>query len=230
MGTLISFILNLLKWPVVITIAGITPAAAIAFWRLLEEAWYRELWASSFGVGFAVISVAWIVLGRLRIVRFCSTMEHELTHVLFAWMTFVRVVELRSTDGTLETDDNSEGHVHLEGSNWLITMAPYFFPTAAAIILAATWALAARPTELAHGLLGAATAFSIVSTWQETHRYQDDLRTVGFGFSWLFLPGANLLFYGMLLAHELGGPDRTVRFAKSILDVTQVWVWGVFGG
>lgn len=151
MGALTSFILGLLKWPVAIVLAGLTPACALAFWKLLEEAWHREIWAFYFGVGFAIVSVALIVFGRFRIVRFCCTMEHELTHVLFAWLTFVRVIELRSTDGTLETDDNSEGHVHLEDSNWLITMAPYFFPTAAAAILAATWALAARPTELLKG-------------------------------------------------------------------------------
>lgn len=230
MGTLISVILNLLKWPVAITISGITPAAAVAFWRLLEEAWHRELWASSFGVGFAVISVAWIVLGRLRIIRFWCTMEHELTHVLFAWLTFVRVIELRSTDGTLETEDNSEGHVHLEGSNWLITIGPYFFPTAAAMLLAATWALASQPTQLAHGLLGAAAAFSVISTWQETHRYQDDLRSVGFGFSWLFLPGANLLCYGILLAYELGGSQRALRHAIGVFEVTRVWVMSAFIG
>jgi hypothetical protein len=227
-GALFSFILGLLKWPAAIAIAGMTPACAVAFWELLEQAWEREIWASSFGMGFGVVSVAWVFLGRLRIVRFWRTMEHELTHVLFAWLTFIRVVELRSTDGTLETEDNSEGHVHLEGSNWLITISPYFFPTAAAVLLAATWALASQPTQLAHGLLGAASAFSIVSTWQETHRYQEDLKGVGFGFSWLFLPGANLLCYGMLLAYELGGPDRAVRYAIGVFEVTSFWVMSAF--
>jgi len=224
MGTLIASLLSLLKWPVAIAVAAMTPAGAVAFWRLLGEAWDRETWATSFGIGFAATVGAWVILGRLRIVRFWCTMEHELTHALFAWLTFVRVIELRSTDGTLETEDNSEGHVRLAGSNWLITISPYFFPTASAALLAATWALASQPSQLARVLLGAATAFSIASTWQETHRHQADLRRVGFGFSWLFLPGANLLCYGMLLANELGGPERALRYAIGAFEVTRDWV------
>jgi hypothetical protein len=229
MRSLTAFLLTVLKWPAAVAFAVMTPACAVAIWQLLHEAWDRQVWATPFGIGFAVTIAAWIVFGRLRILRFWCTMEHELTHAFFAWLTFVRVVELRSTDGTLETEDNSEGHVHLEGSNWLISISPYFFPTAAAAVLAATWALASQPTQLAHGLLGAAVAFSIASTWQETHGEQEDLRNVGFGFSWLFLPGANLLCYGMLLAYELGGPERALVYPIEALDMTREWGIRVFG-
>ena len=223
MGTLIALILNFLKWPVAIVVAAMTPAGAVAFWQLLDEAWYREIWASPLGVGFAITAALWIVFGRLRIVRFWCTMEHELTHAIFAWLTFVPVIELRTTDGTLETEDDSEGHVYLGGSNWLISISPYFFPTAAVAVLAATWALAAQPTQLAHGLLGAATAYSLASTWQEIHRHQDDLKSTGFGFSWLFLPGANLFCYGILLAYGLGVTERSIRYAIESFNATLEW-------
>lgn len=224
MGPLISTVANLLKWPIGVAVAAMTPAGAVAFGRLVSEAWDRQIWATSFGIGFGAALAGWILFGRLRIVRFWCTMEHELTHALFAWLTFVRVLELRSTDGTLESEDNSEGHVRLAGSNWLITISPYFFPTASAALLVATWALASQPTQLARVLLGAATAYSAASTWQETHRHQADLRRVGFLFSWIFLPGANLLCYGMLLANELGGPERALRYANGAFEVTREWV------
>lgn len=229
MGTLVAALLNLVKWPVALAIVALTPAGAFAFWRLLGEAWDRETWTTSFGIGFASTVGAWMILGRLRIVRFWCTMEHELTHALFAWLTFVPVIELRTTDGSVETEDNSEGHVRLRGGNWLIMIAPYFFPTASALLLAATWALAAQPTQLARGLLGAATAFSVVSTWQETHRNQLDLKRAGVLFSWLFLPGANLLCYGMLLANELGGPQQALRYSIGAFEVTRDWLQRLAG-
>lgn len=230
MGTLIAFLLKLVKWPVAIGVAVLTPAGAVAFWQLLEEAWRREAWTSPFGIGLITATTAWIVLGRVRIVRFWCTMEHELTHALFAWLTLVRVIELRSTDGTVETDDNCEGHVYLDGSNWLISISPYFFPTASFVVLVATWMLASQPTQFAHGLLGAATAYSLVSTWQEIHREQEDLKEVGFGFSWLFLPGANLLCYGFVLAYGLGGVERSVHYAIEAFNMTREWGVVAFGG
>lgn len=224
MATLMSSLLALLKWPTAVAVAILTPAGAFAFWRLLEEAWERETWTTSFGIGFLSASAAWLVFGRLRIVRFWCTLEHELTHALFAWLTFVPVIELRSSDGSVLGAGQTEGHVRLQGGNWLIDIAPYFFPTASAALLLATWLLAAQPTQLARGLLGAATAYSMVSTWQETHWNQIDLRRVSHLFSWLFLPGANLLGYGMLLANELGGPTRALRFPLESFDVTRTWL------
>jgi hypothetical protein len=223
MTRLVCTVLALIKWPLAIAVAAMTPAGAVAFWALCVEAWDHDAWTNPFGIGFLVACGAWLLLGRLRLVRFWCTLEHELTHALFAWLTLVPVLELRSTDGTLQSEDNSEGHVRLGGTNWLISIAPYFFPTASAALMVATWALAAQPTLLARGLLGAATAYSMISTWQETHRHQVDLKQVGFGFCWLFLPGANLLCYGMLLANELGGPDRALRYTVGAFEVTRRW-------
>jgi hypothetical protein len=230
MGTLIGFFLDLVKWPVAIFVLVMTPAGAFEFWGLLSEAWDQDIWASPFGMGFSIALVMLMAFGRHHLVRFWSTMEHELTHALFAWLTLVRVIELRTTDGTLESIDESEGHVRLEGDNWLITLGPYFFPTAAAFVLLAMWALASQPTELAHGLLGAATAFSIYSTWQETHQYQEDLSDAGIWFTSIFLPGANLFSYGMLFSYELGGADRTLRYTTSVMRVTWEWLAVVIGG
>jgi hypothetical protein len=223
MTRLVCALLGLLKWPVALFVAAMTPAGGVAFWALCVEAKGHDTWRSPFGVGFSIAAGVWFLLGRLRLVRFWCTLEHELTHALFAWLTFVPVLELRSTDGSLQSDDDSEGHVRLGGNNWLISIGPYFFPTASAALMAAIWALAAQPTTLARGLLGAATAYSIASTWQETHRHQVDLRQVGFAFCWLFLPGANLLCYGMLLANELGGPERALRYATGAFEVTRRW-------
>lgn len=73
------------------------------------------------------------------------------------------------------------------------------------------------------------SSVQLVSTWQETHGEQEGLRNVGFSFSWLFLPGANLLCYGMLLAYELGGPKRALVYPIEAFDMTREWGIHVLG-
>ena len=222
MRNLLGFILVLVKWPLAIAVALCTPATAVAFWQLLCGAWAAAVWKSPFGIGFIVAGIAWLLFSRTKIVGFLSTMEHELTHAIAAWMTFVPVIELRSTDGT--TGSDSMGHVRLGGSNWLISSAPYFFPTVSAAVLIATWALAATPTDLARGLLGAATAYSVFSTWREMHFHQTDLKQISFPFAFLFLPGANMLCYGLLLANELGGPSKAGAYTVEAIHITRGWI------
>ncbi len=216
--TLLAFLLRILKWPVAIAAAALTPGGVMALWELLQEAWAISFWRSPFAIGFGVTLVAWGLLSRRRTVSFWCTMEHEFTHALFAWATLVRVVEFRATDGS--RPGHSAGHVVLGGSNFLISTAPYFFPTAAALLTLAIWALAIEPTDFARALLGAATAFSAVSTWQETHREQQDLVQEGFAFAWLFLPGANLLCYGTLLADQLGGWRGAMAYSVRAYELT----------
>ncbi len=220
-----SALVSLIKWPIAIAVAVLTPAAAVAFWALLRAAWVAELWASPFAIGFGGMLLFMLVFRRTRFVQFWSTLEHELTHALFAWLTLVPVHELRTTDGSRAArGDSSLGHVSLGGSNWLIVTAPYFFPTASAALLVAIWILAASPTMAARALLGVATAWCVVSTWHETHKGQSDLQKAGLGFSLLFLPGANILCYGMLLANELAGPSGAWAFACSAPEITMEWM------
>ena len=217
MPKVLALLLTVCKWPTAVVAAFLTPTAAREVWNLLREAWSQGVWRSPFGLGFGLAAVGCVLLQRSRFVSFWSTMEHEMTHAVFAWLTLVPVHELRTTDGSRSAhDDRSLGHVHLGGSNWLITISPYFFPTAAVAILAATWLLAAQPSGLARGLLGVATAYSLCSTWRETHRHQTDLHECGFIFAWLLLPGANLCCYGCLLAYEVGGIGRMADFLGAV--------------
>lgn len=226
MSKVLALFLAAAKWPLAVVIFLLTPGAARGVWQLLVEVWQRDAWLSPFGLGFALTGVGWALLQRSRFVSFWSTLEHEFTHALFAWLTLVPVHELRSTDGSSSGGGGSLGHVRLGGSNWLITISPYFFPTAAVAVLVATWLLAAQPSVLARVLLGVAMAYSLGSTWQETHGHQTDLKECGFVFAWLLLPGANLLCYGTLLAYEIGGMGEAVGFVGGVVSGTFRWILG----
>lgn len=209
MNQLIRLILTMGKWPTALVVAAITPASASVFLDLLKQGASQGFWISPFTIGFAASTAFWFVFSRNPFIVFWSTMEHEFTHALFAWCTFVPVRKFMTSDGTtLENGDRTLGEVQLDGSNWLISSAPYFFPTAPVALMAVTWILSARSTAIGAGLLGATIAYSILSTWRETHRGQTDLAEVGFPFAWIFLPGANLLAYSALLGYQLGGPSE----------------------
>jgi hypothetical protein len=221
----VSILVSLFKWPLAVVVALLTPAAALSTWQLLLQAKESEFWFSPFALGFAATFLFLVVFHRASFIQLWATIDHEATHAIFAWLTLVRVYGIRATDGyDASSNGGSLGHVALGGSNWLITISPYFFPTASAGLLACTWVLAAEPTMLASVLLGMATAWSIVSTWHETHLGQTDLKEVGYAFALILLPGANLLCYGALLANELGGPVATAAFAASAIDITLAWL------
>ena len=96
--------------------------------------------------------------------------------------------------------------MHFEGGgNWLITIAPYFVPTLSLVVLAVMFFLDGGGPRWLHIGLGASVSYHATSTWRETHREQTDLKEVGFLFAFLFLPAANILGYGLILAVVVGG-------------------------
>jgi hypothetical protein len=222
---MISLLVSLIKWPTAVAVAALTPAAAISFWDLSRAAWEASYWKSPFAIGFGGMLIFMLLFQRTRFVQFWATLEHEFTHALFAWLTFVPVYDLWTSDGSGASRERPfVGVVRLGGDNWLISTAPYFFPTASAIVLGATLVLAKEPTVAANVLLGIATAACVVSTWHETHAEQTDLKTAGKLFSVIFLPGANVLCYGSLLAYELGGPSGAWSYMASAPERTIAWM------
>ncbi len=106
--------------------------------------------------------------------------------------------------------------MHFRGSgNWLITIAPYFFPTLSCLILGALFFLGDEAGRWLHIVLGATVSYHATSTWRETHREQTDLKEVGFTFAFLFLPAANVLSYGLILAVVLGGWSKGIAYMGS---------------
>jgi hypothetical protein len=109
------------------------------------------------------------------------------------------------------------GHVKLSGGNFLITLAPYFFPTISYFLLPVAFFIPNRSMPVYLMILGASVAFHLVSTWRDLHWEQSDLHNAGIVFSLIFLPVANLVFYGALLALVIGGTEKFLSF----------WVIGV---
>ena len=99
--------------------------------------------------------------------------------------------------------------------NWLIHVAPYYFPTLAIPVVIYLYACAGTAPQWVDALLGATVAYHITSTWRETHWEQSDLQEIGFFFAFSFLPAANLAWLGALLAFVHDGYVASYGFLVS---------------
>ena len=125
----IDKILGTLKWPAAVCAIAITP---LLFWATLQLVW-RVTWNPwsiiPFAAGAFVFVFVWNrFLARNRFGQFVITLEHEITHAMFTYLTLHKVVGFRASLG-----EGSEVR-YIGRGNWLITVAPYFFPTASLIL------------------------------------------------------------------------------------------------
>ena len=106
--------------------------------------------------------------------------------------------------------------------NWLITVAPYFFPTLSLFLIVLARFLPGSLASVANLVVGGSFAFHVTSTLRETHPGQTDLQEAGFVFCLLFLPTANILTFGAMLAFVYGGWSGAGEFLGAIGRTT----WG----
>jgi len=211
MTATIDRIFAVIKWPVAVVALLLLPGTGWALYDLVRTVSDQGKLYLPFVGGFAAYFAAWhLVLKHPAWGSMISTFEHELTHAVFAWATLHPVIDFKTTW-------RSGGHIRYRGEgNWLISIAPYFFPTAAvAVAIALVW-IPDRWLTWTNAILGVTVAYHMTSTWVETHRDQPDLHKTTFLFAWMFLPGANLLCYGVVVAFALGGADATGDFVHLV--------------
>jgi len=151
---------------------------------------------------------------------------HEFTHAIWAWLFGGSVKGMKvSAEG---------GHVYVTKDNFLITLAPYFFPLYA-LSLAGVYALGSRlggwsgvvPLGVFHVLLGAAYAFHVSLTWHILQTRQPDITSQGRLFSAVIIFLGNVLV--LLLAVSLL-TDRVLVvevfgwWGDSLVDMGR-WAW-----
>lgn len=211
---IIDLALALIKWPIALLALLVLPFAADAFWDSLTQLTMNGIGPNDFLMGALVYFVAWLFIFRSKLVgSYLSTLEHELTHALFATLTLHRVKGLKVTG-------YEGGHITYSGGmgNWLITISPYFVPTMSFLLLPAQAWLG--PIPLFEFILGVTTSYHITSTYLETHEAQTDLQKTGKLFAWCFLPSANLLSYIFVFAWSGGGYDDASGSVIAVIEAS----------
>ncbi len=210
---MLSRLLNLLKWPIGLISVSLLPTLLTELIHLFGQIISRPLPLFSFAFGL----VAYYVLDRMLFSKrfmgsMFSTFEHELTHAIFAWLSFHRVQNLKVTW-------NSGGMIQVVGGhNWLIAIAPYWFPTMCIPFMLMSYLGSFGGAWWISSAFGAAYSYHVLSTYRETHREQTDLQYTTFTFAWLFLPTANLLSAGFVLSFAHSGLGAAVRFLSRVIE------------
>lgn len=189
-------ILQITKWPVALAAVVLLPACVWALCREFSFSLQSLAWVFA---GATAYTAVWYFVIRKWTVDWLSTFEHEITHCIFAWLTGNWVTGLKVTL-------RQGGHMTYVGSpNWLMTLAPYFFPTVTVILLLLAPYFSFLSGIKGQFLIGLSLAYHLTSTWTETHHAQTDLQKAGFLFCWMFLPAANVAGLGMVFAAARAG-------------------------
>jgi hypothetical protein len=176
---------------------------------------HQQLWAGAEFWFFALGAVLWLItffgLPRPLIIY---VFGHELTHVLWVWLMGGRVSKFRvSSDG---------GHIVTNRTNFLIALAPYFFPLYSVLAIA-VYGIAslffnvAPYGQLLYATLGVTWAFHLTFTCWMIPKNQTDLSDHGTFFSLVFIYMMNLLLLSVLLV--IASPQITfVSFGADLVE------------
>ena len=197
MKILLNRFIELLKWPVALYMLISLPAYAqsLAYFQFTN---FRYL--ALFG-GFFLFFISRGMMDS-SVKTSMEILAHELTHAFFSFLTLHKVTGIRIAW------DNSGGNMSFEGEgNWLITIAPYFFPLFGFFfMIAVSFYTHFAPMNLfLNGILGFLIGYHLDAVGSQIHEKQTDLPKVSYLFCVLFLPSANLWTIGSMLAFNSRG-------------------------
>ena len=194
MNVLIDRFINLFKWPVAVYMVILLPGifSSVDFFNFKTS---RFLF---FGGGLAVFAFSKTV-GDAALRVHLQTLIHELTHSFWALLTFHKVKQIKLND-----DISGGGMVFQGEGNWLIVIAPYFFPLVCFFYMIFMWLwLKFWPYHfILTAVFGYLVGLHLDTVCSQIHEKQTDLPKVSYPFCWAFLPGANLLVIGSLFAYN----------------------------
>jgi hypothetical protein len=214
------------KWCKTIIAILLLPAcvgAAMALWKVLRAGGHADtVWVAALS-GAGCWLVIYLLLPKPMWVY---VFGHELTHVLWTWLFGGRVEKFRAS--------SKGGHVVVNRSNFLVALAPYFFPLYAVLVVAA-FAVGERFWDLRpyavwfHLLLGAAYAFHVTLTWHILKSSQSDITDQGYIFSAvvIFLGNVGALLIGISCLVPGVRLLTALTWWKESIAEAVLWFWRI---
>jgi len=220
MANVLNFLINLLKFPVAILMVALTFKSFTILFELVVHIAHNYEAYKELMYGIFAYLVMWLLMFNIEEGQWFLTFEHELTHTIFALLTFHAITDFRVTK-------SSGGHMVAERGegNWLIAIAPYFFPTFSILILIVIYLSKSSYHPLLIALLGYSIAYHLHSTIIETSLNQPDIKNgTGVAFAILFLPAANFLAYIAVLSSIPGDNIYFHHIFSYLYDyTTNIW-------
>ena len=186
-------IINIFKWPVAFYMLISVPAllCSIDFFD------FKNFTYVALGAGFFMYFIA-RTMADSSAKTAMQIVAHELTHTFFALITFHKIKHIR-----LDPEGKGGEMGFTGGSNWLIIIAPYFFPLFGFFYMLIMPIL---PSSLIfNGILGYILGYHTDTVCSQIHDKQTDLPLVSYKFCWMFIPGANFWVIGSIIAYNSKG-------------------------
>jgi hypothetical protein len=159
-------------------------------------------------------------------------LAHELTHALWAILMGGRIGKMKI--------GKTGGHVELSKSNFVITLAPYFFPFYTVLVIAlyylsGIWLDVESYRLWWLGAVGFTWSFHITFTIQMLSEHQPDIQEHGRIFSYLMIYIINLLVIGLWMIivgaprfdsfGDLLGRETATAYKVAWHRLVQLWFW-----
>jgi hypothetical protein len=182
------------KTIIAILLLPVCLGAGWALWLVVKASGNADtIWVATLSGAACWVMVYWLLPKPMWLYVF----GHELTHALWTWLFGGRVKKFKTSA--------NGGHVVVTKSNFVIALAPYFFPLYA-ILVVVVFLIGERLWHWReyvmwfHVLLGAAYAFHVTLTWHILKQSQSDITEQGYLFS------AVIIFLGNMAVLLLGIP------------------------
>jgi hypothetical protein len=201
-----------LKFLVGLLLLPVCAGAGSAFWRIVRASGGADTTWVAVAAGGGCWLVIYLFLPKPMWVY---VFGHELTHAVWTWLMGGQVKKFRAT--------SNGGHVVVTKSNFIIALAPYFFPIYS-IGLAAVFLIGSRFWDWHpllpwfHLLLGATYAFHLTLTWHILKSSQSDITEQGYLFS------AVIIFLGNVVVLLLAIP--LLASQVSVAEAMRWWYDG----
>ncbi len=185
---------RLLKFAIACLLLPLCYALLVTTFKVTKATLADDLFWVMAIAGAACWFVVYLMLPRPM---WIYVLGHELTHVLWTWLFGGRVKKFKAT--------SKGGAVTITKSNFLISLAPYFFPLYAVLVLVGwligNWIWDWRALRVFfHLLLGASYAFHLTLTAHVLGSEQSDLAEHGYFFSWvvIFLGNVTIILLALV--------------------------------
>ena len=211
------------KWAKTIIAVLLLPfcwGALKALWRLLQVSGQADtIWVPALAGAACWLTVFLMLPKPMRLYVF----GHELTHALWSVLFGGKVTKFKV--------GSAGGHVVVTKNNFLIALAPYFFPLYAVLVIGGfvlghwLWGWTAYLVWF-HLLVGAAYCFHVTLTWHILQTRQTDITSQGYLFSGV------IIYLGNISVLVLGIPLLTG--AVTVANALHWWwqetaaIWVVF--
>ena len=217
MQNVLDRFINLIKWPVALFLFFSLPALV----KSLDFFRFDSLKHVVLFGGFMCFFIARTFMDS-SVRTSMEVLAHELTHALFAVLT------LHKVKGISINQDDSGGSMSFEGEgNWLIVIAPYFFPffPLLAMISISIYTYFAPTNILLNFVLGFVIGYHVDVVCSQIHEKQTDLPKVGYKFCAIFLLPANFWMICSLLAFNSYGWKAVAKY-QSLIMYLNGKTWG----